>query len=125
MKILLSIKPEYTKQIFEGNKIYEYRKILFKNKNIKSVVVYATLPIGKIIGEFKIEKILRDTPDKIWKETQSFSGMSKEKYEKYFQNKKEAIAIKIKSPKLYKIPKTINEFDSRIKQAPQSFIYLK
>ena len=34
MKVLLSIKPEYVDKIFSGEKRYEYRKSMFKNKNI-------------------------------------------------------------------------------------------
>lgn len=57
MKVLLSIKPEYAYKIFSGEKKFEYRKIIFKKK-IKSVIVYATKPVGKIIGEFEIEDII-------------------------------------------------------------------
>ena len=65
MKVLLSIKPIFANEIFNGNKKFEYRKSIFKNKDIKTIVVYSTKPIGKIIGEFDIENIIEDSPSEI------------------------------------------------------------
>ena len=72
MKVLLSIKPEFADKIFNGTKKYEYRRSIFKKKEVKTVVVYASSPIQKIIGEFE-EKIedgkhilsLKDMPGEI------------------------------------------------------------
>lgn len=44
MRILLSIKPEYVYKILDGTKKFEYRRTVFKNKNVDSMVIYATLP---------------------------------------------------------------------------------
>ena len=56
MRVLLSIKPEFVEKIFSGEKLYEYRKAMFKNVNVSSVVIYSTMPVGKIVGEFKFKK---------------------------------------------------------------------
>jgi len=53
MQVLLSIKPEYAEKILNGEKKYEFRKVLPKNKSITKVIIYATMPIGKVIGEFQ------------------------------------------------------------------------
>jgi predicted transcriptional regulator len=50
------------KKIFDGTKRFEYRKTIFKESDVQSVVVYATQSIGKVIGEFKIKSIIEDTP---------------------------------------------------------------
>ena len=39
MDVLLSIKPKYVDAILKGEKKYEFRKIIFKNKNIKKYCV--------------------------------------------------------------------------------------
>lgn len=67
-KILLSIKPEYVKSIFEGKKKFEYRKIVAKNRSDK-IIIYSTYPISAIVGEADIEEILIDSPDNLWKKT--------------------------------------------------------
>lgn len=38
MKVLLSIKPEFVEEIILGNKKFEYRKSIFKRKDISSIV---------------------------------------------------------------------------------------
>ena len=65
MKALLSIKPEFIEKIFSGEKQVEFRKSCFK-EDVQTVVVYATMPVGKIVGEFEIETILSDSPEELW-----------------------------------------------------------
>lgn len=62
MRVLLSIKPEFVEKIFSGEKLYEYRKATFKNEDISSVVIYSTMPVGKIVGEFKFKKFILIVP---------------------------------------------------------------
>ena len=54
--ILMSIKPEYVDKIFSGEKKYEYRKRLCKEK-IDTIIVYSSSPIQKVVGELKIKQI--------------------------------------------------------------------
>lgn len=124
MKVLLSIKPEFVEKIFKGEKRFEYRKAIFSNKSVKSIVVYSTMPVGKIVGEFTIEEILSDSPQSIWDATEEFSGVNRTFYNDYFSGRSNAYAIKISKPKLYKKP-----IDPKRKNAkfvpPQSFCYLQ
>ena len=76
MKVLLSIKPEFVREIFQGRKKFEYRKNVF-TKHVTQVVVYSTKPEGMIVGEFSVKKILSDTPEKLWEKTSFVSGISK------------------------------------------------
>lgn len=124
MKILLSIKPEYAKRIFNGEKKYEYRKRLFKREDVNSVIVYVTKPIGKVIGEFEIDGILEDNPINIWEKTKEYSGISKRAYLEYFKDKEKGFAISIKNTIEYQKPLDLKELDSTIKSAPQSFMYV-
>ena len=43
MNVILSIKPQFCKLIFDGVKRYEYRKRVFKRNDIDKVYVYACL----------------------------------------------------------------------------------
>ena len=86
-KILLSIKPEYVKSIFEGKKKFEYRKIVAKNKPTK-IVIYSTYPVSAVVGEAEVEEILIDSPDNLWKKTKKKSGVDKNFFFKYFKEKK-------------------------------------
>lgn len=123
MKVLLSIKPEYVEKIFSGIKKYEYRRNIFKNKEIETIVIYSTFPVKKIVGEFKIKNIVKDLPEKLWELAPENTGIDKEKFMQYFYDKKEGYAIEIGEIKRYKTPKLLEELS--IKKAPQSFLYLK
>ena len=96
MKVVLSIKPEHAFKIFDGTKKFEFRRSIFKNKDIKSIIVYASSPVQQVIGEFEIDKVLRHDLSTLWDITHEFSGISEEFYYNYFANKEEGFAIKIK-----------------------------
>lgn len=124
MKVLLSIKPEYVEQIFNGKKKYEYRKSLFKRSDIKVVVVYATKPVGKVIGEFEIDEIIEDGPNELWEQTKEYSGINKKDYMSYFNERDKGFAIAIKRINRYDIPLDLVDISKDIKVAPQSFRYI-
>lgn len=122
MKIILSIKPEFANKIFEGTKKFEFRRSIFKNPKVKKIVVYASSPIQKIIGEFDIGYILIHDLDTLWHKTKSHAGISEDYFFEYFIDKGLGYAIKIKSPKLYKEPRCIRQDYNLF--PPQSFLYL-
>ena len=122
MKVLLSIKPEFASKIFDYSKRFEFRRVIFKHRDIKNVIVYASSPVGKIIGEFEIEEILHDELSILWDKTKNYAGTSEENFRKYFSNKSKGYAIKIKNAKLYDKPKPLDSLG--ISTAPQSFMYV-
>lgn len=117
MRVLLSIKPKYVEQIFAGNKLFEYRKVIFK-KNIDTIVIYETKPIGKIVGELKISRIYKDSPEQIWNKTSTYSDISKGDFFQYFRGKEVAYAIEFKKVIKYNKPIDIKGYP------PQSYKYI-
>ncbi|HJA56682.1 MAG TPA: ASCH domain-containing protein [Candidatus Bacteroides intestinigallinarum] len=123
MKVLLSIKPEFAYKIFDGTKKYEFRKSIFKRTDVRKIIVYASAPIKKVIGEFTIEDILNDEVDLIWEQTYQHSGITRSFYQSYFENKEKAYAIKIGQTTRYERTKNLSDYNILV--APQSFVYLK
>lgn len=123
MKVVLSIKPEFAYKIFDGSKKFEFRRTIFKNKEVKSVVVYASSPVQKVIGEFEIGEIINRDLDTLWNLTKEFSGITEDFFYSYFSNKENGFAIKVKNKKKYKNPKCLKE-DFKL-NPPQSFVYIK
>lgn len=123
MKILLSIKPEFVEGIISGRKKYEFRKQLFKHIEIKTIVVYASSPICKIVGEFEIEDILSYTPSELWAKTGDEAGITSAFFFSYFANKTIAHAIKIGKFTQYPQPLCLEEYNSNLRP-PQSFCYI-
>ncbi|NKQ39274.1 MAG: hypothetical protein HF967_07405 [Methanosarcinales archaeon] len=95
MNILLSIKPKYANQIIEGNKKYEFRKSIFKNRDLDMVYIYSSSPIKKIVGAFSIKKIIEKHPIQLWSECKNFSGIEKKDFFDYFKGKENGFAIEI------------------------------
>ncbi|MFG3611273.1 MULTISPECIES: ASCH domain-containing protein [Rummeliibacillus] len=124
MKVLLSIKPEFVKKIFSGEKKYEYRRMIFKQKDIESIVIYCTQPIGKVVGEITFDEILNQEIDELWEKTKFNSGLSYSYYKEYFRDKDKGYAIKIDKLIPYNEPISLAEFDQSL-HPPQSFCYLK
>ncbi|MDD5162962.1 MAG: ASCH domain-containing protein [Candidatus ainarchaeum sp.] len=122
MNVLLSIKPEYAEKIFSGEKQYEYRRLIFKNRDISQVIVYASSPIKKVIGEFEIKKIFFDDIESLWNKTKYHSGISEENFFKYFLNKERGYAIKIGKFFKYEQPLCLKEKYGLM--PPQSFAYI-
>lgn len=123
MKVLLSIKPEYVSKIFSGEKRFEYRKAIFRRADIRTIVIYATQPVGKIVGEFQVDGIMENRPQQLWEKTAGFSGISKEKFKSYFAGRDHGYAICIGKPVEYESAINPLEVIPRF-IPPQSFRYL-
>jgi len=122
MRVLLSIKPKYAELILSGEKKYEFRRSIFKNPRIKQIIIYASSPVSKIIGEFEIDDILSFDIKELWSHTMDHAGIDKEYYDTYFSGKDIGHAIKVKNAKRYSKHKELKEFN--VKRAPQSFAYI-
>lgn len=123
MKVILSIKPEFAEKIFNGSKKFEFRRRLYKNKQIKTVVVYASSPISKVIGEFEIEDVIHDELNSLWQTTSEHSGISRDYYFDYFKGTEMGFAIAVKKAKLYDEPVCIKKTFGI--KPPQSFAYVQ
>jgi predicted transcriptional regulator len=110
MKIILSIKPEFANKIFEGDKKFEFRRSIFKNKNV-----------SKVIGEFEIGDILFKDLNTLWNETKEFSGITEDYFFDYFVGKENGFALEVKRVKRYKKELCIKESFGKL--PPQSFAY--
>lgn len=120
-RMLLSINPEHVTNIFNGKKVYEYRKVKCRN-SVDSILIYSTAPIMKIVGEAKIDTVLEDSPKVIWEKTKQYSGIDRKFFNGYYKNKDIAIAYKLTNVIQYDVPKDLQDYG--VKSAPQSFIYI-
>lgn len=121
-RVLLSIHPEFAEAIFDGHKQFEFRRVLFK-ESVDEVVVYATLPIARVIGSFKIEYIYEDAPTALWAKTKALAGVTKEKFDTYFKDRTKAFAIKVAEPVRFAVPQPLSRYLPS-NTPPQSFCYI-
>jgi type I restriction enzyme S subunit len=123
MDILLSIKPQYVKSIIDGEKRYEFRKTIFKNREINRIFIYSSSPVKKIVGTFEIGGILEDHPANLWDNVKEYAGISNREYFSYFAGKSRAFAIEIQNLQEFNGP--INPYETMPGFVPpQSYCYM-
>ena len=119
---LLSIKPEYAEAIFAGRKRVEFRRSRLA-PDVDLAIVYATQPVGAIIGWFRIRGIAESTPDGLWRRFRKVGGIERYDYFAYFEGAERAYAIEIGDPTAAAEPVLLNSLSVGLR-APQSFQYL-
>jgi type I restriction enzyme S subunit len=124
MNIILSIKPKYVEKIIERSKKYEFRKKIFKKKNISKIYIYCSYPIKRIIGYFEIGGIIEDSPINLWNKYKEHSGLTEKEFFSYYEGKTIGYAIKIKNLKVFEDHLNPFELFPDFK-APQSFCYFE
>jgi len=124
MDVLLSIKPKFANKIIDGEKKFEFRKIKMDKRKIGYVYIYSTSPVKKIIAKISIGDIIEDSPERLWRRFEKYSGVTKEEFFNYYAEKKVGFAITIQKVERLDIP--IDPY-SKIKNftPPQSYCYLK
>lgn len=123
MNVLLSIEPKYAEAVFSGIKKYEFRRTIFKRRDIDRVYLYSNSTVRKIVGSFEVGIILDGTPQEIWKKCHKYGGISEEDFLKYFAGARKAFAIEIKNAQRFSEP--IDPYSTFVKfTPPQSFYYL-
>ncbi len=120
--VLLSIKPPFADAIFDGTKRFEYRRLLYRNDEVDRVVVYASAPVGRVIGEFQVRGTLSLGVRQLWARTQHAAGIDRTTFDAYFAGCTTGHAIKI--GRKTRFPKPIELSRLGLVRAPQSFQYL-
>ena len=124
MNVIMSIRPTFCKLIFDGQKVYEYRKRVFKRTDIDKVYIYASKPISSIVGYFTIKRIICDSPSIVWDMTHKQGGITKKLFNDYFKGHKLAHAIEIDEVVKLDTPIDPKEVIKNF-TAPQNYMYVE
>src|SRR5579863_5538369 len=120
-RALLSIKKPYADAIFRGEKLFEFRRSIFR-KAVDVVIVYVTSPTCQVAGEFDVTEVISESVEDLWSRTSSHAGIDRDGFFNYFDGCAVAHAIVIGKVRKYHEPLDLGEtFGIR---APQSFVYL-
>ena len=122
-RVLLSVKPRFAEAILAGEKVFEFRRALFRRDDIKTVVLYASSPTCKVVGEFTIDEILTLGLDALWRSTRSGGAIDREYFDQYFEGRSAGHALKVKNARRYRSPLCLRR-DLGISHPPQSFCYI-
>lgn len=120
--MLLAVKPEFAFRILSGEKRYEFRKAR-PSRPVEKVFVYATRPVGKVIGEATLETVLSGSPGEIWERCGREGGIDEDRFFEYYGGHGSAFAYRLGSVRAYGEPKELGDFG--LSRAPQSFAYVR
>ena len=119
---LLSIHPQFAEAILNGEKLVEFRRTRFA-RDISRVVIYATQPIGKVVGWFEVAGIESHHPDDLWGKFHHCGGISEEDFRAYYSGREKGVAIRVRKSQRLKMAKCLSAI-CKTMRAPQSFTYL-
>jgi predicted transcriptional regulator len=122
-RVLLSVKPRFVEAILAGKKTFEFRRAVFRRHDVGAVVLYASSPTCRVVGEFTIEEVLSLRLDALWRATQSGGAIDRAYFDQYFEGCLMGHALKVKHAKRYREPLCLRT-DLGIARPPQSFCYL-
>lgn len=123
MHVLLSIRPAHVENILSGAKRFEFRRKIFTRLDVRTVLIYCTMPVGRLVAEFDIAGILEDEPDRLWTKTEAGSGISKAYYDAYFDGRRTAYALAIGALRIYDEPVIPGDLIDNF-TPPQSYRYV-
>lgn len=119
---MLSIKPGYAQAILDGNKKFEFRRGKIK-KNIELILIYASSPLKAFVGFAEVDRIISDSPLKLWKLAGAYGGISRKDFMNYFKGKENGYAIKLKAIHKFRTSVSPHEIIDGFRP-PQSFMYI-
>ena len=120
--IMISINPQYVEKILSGEKTYEYRKSMFHDRSVETLLIYETKPVCKVVAVCYIDNVLVMPKHDLWELTKLQSGITEDFFNKYYGDKEVAKAIKISNVVRYDSPKELSDYG--LKNAPQGFVYV-
>jgi predicted transcriptional regulator len=123
MIALYPIKPVYADRILSGEKTFELRRRLPKER-LTHILIYSTTPIGKVIGYAKVIGIKQDNVDSLWERYSKQFGISKLEYFSYFEGNDRANALELSDVRKFVRPFSIKEISPNL-TVPQSFCYIE
>ena len=123
MIALYPIKPIYVDRILSGEKKFELRRRLPKNK-LEYILIYSTAPISKVVGFAKVKRVLEEDVTVLWDKYSHQFGICEGDYYSYFNGCENAKAIELEY--VYKFDRKFSIKDiSDETVVPQSFCYVE
>ena len=117
----MSIKKPYADAIFRGEKLFEFRRSIFRN-SVNTVIVYITSPTCQVVGEFDVAEVISESVEDLWSRTSGHAGIDREDFFAYFKGRDVGYAIAIGTVRRYDEPLNLEAAIGI--RAPQSFVYV-
>jgi predicted transcriptional regulator len=118
----MSIHPQYADAILAGTKRVEFRKRRLA-PDVSTVVIYATRPVGRIVGTFEVHGHDIAAPEELWNRHSAHAGISATGFRAYYAQTPAAVGILIGDVRRLPEPRRLADLPG-VSRPPQSFSHL-
>lgn len=122
--LLLSIRPKYAAAIYDGNKIYEFRRVVPRHGIPGPALIYETMPVGMVTGWMNVTKAVPVVPIRA-AELNNPRDPFADRYVFYLTGARSPCALALSFASRFSTPITLSDLSSRRLRPPQSFCYLE
>jgi predicted transcriptional regulator len=91
--VLVSLKPEFASAVAEGRKTVELRRRFPAVTAGVRLVIYATKPVGAVVGTAPIEAVQSASLDSIWRRHRGEVALTKARFDEYFASRSQGFAV--------------------------------
>lgn len=122
--LVMSVRPSFAEKILNGSKPIEIRKHFPDKWANHEIALYATKPVGSLVGKAEVESVTRGQPAEIWSCFESKLGCSKLDFDAYVGDAEEIAAIRLRNVCAYHHPVRLDKMASLLGEAlipPQSY----
>jgi predicted transcriptional regulator len=121
--VLLSIKPRFADLILAGSKKVEFRRS-WPGTDIGVMVLYSSAPVQQLVGVAYVDRVVDADTDGLWQLACKYGGgLNRDELVEYFEGKKRASGILIKSIEVAAKPIDPKSIYPQFRP-PQSYQYL-
>ncbi|RWO65005.1 MAG: ASCH domain-containing protein [Mesorhizobium sp.] len=90
---IISIRPNFAEAILSGEKTIELRRRIPLIGIGTRLWIYATKPVGAVVGSATVKRIIRGLPEEVWAKGGDQAGIDRESFDIYFDGAVEAIGL--------------------------------
>lgn len=93
---IISIHPCFAEAILAGEKTVELRRRIPAIEAGTNLWIYATLPLGAIVGSATVKEIVEGAPAELWDICKNHVGIDRTDYDSYFAGASQGLALFLK-----------------------------
>lgn len=126
--LLVSMKPQYARQILSGSKLIEIRKRFSEKWVGCKAVLYSSSPQQELVGEARVRSVTSGPPADIWAQFGASIGCPSSDFVTYVGSATEVSAIELDDVFPYKYPISLTQISQLLGEhlrPPQSYCDLR
>lgn len=123
--MLLSIRPRHAESILAGTKVGEIRRQRPDVLPRTPVIIYATKPVGAVVGTARIDRICDGSPQLLWERHHGLMGVTRQEFDQYLDGASTAYLLLLSGARRLVTPLTLDDMrEAGHFQPPQSYRYV-